>query len=458
MQYKIDSPILKDARCLAKTPDGVSGIRFKPLVYTNASEELLACRKTAWLGTGLDGCPTCDISGPDAVRFLNYYCTNADFSKAKYGRVRHVLMCNEKGQLLADGVLIRIGENRFRTYWLAPIIEIYAKICGINVQAERITNEFFFQLDGPKSLEILEAAAQTDLHDIAFAHWKEIGIAGKPVRVLRLGMSGALAYELHGANEDADTVYSAVRGAGREFGLRQLGRLQYCVNHTQAGYANQYIHYHFPYHSSGEQIDEMIGDYMNFSMPGSCMGNMEDYYVTPYDVGWGNLVNFNHEFVGKAALQEIAGIQPNRCVTLVWNAQDVGEVYASRFSGTDVEPFEDISGDLDWRTEENIGMRMDQVLIGDRKVGRTSGRINDYYHRRVISLAFIETAYSQDGTEVEILWGTPGKPQKRIRAIVAECPYYHGEYRNETFDVSAIPRKYATAVDQEIALSERSNA
>jgi hypothetical protein len=40
---------------------------------------------------------------------------------------------------------------------------------------------------------------------------------------------------------------------------------------------------------------------------------------------------------------------------------------------------------------------------------------------------------------VTVLWGTPGKPVKEVRAKVAAFPYYNEEYRNETFDVEKIP-------------------
>lgn len=443
MQFDIKSPVFEKIGTvsLSMVPGNeFGGTGFFPYNYTGAKDELLACRETAWLCTNLSQSPVYDIHGKEVIKFLNYYCVNSDFAGTKDNKGRHVLMCNDKGQLIADGVLIKISENHFRTYWLAPVIAVLAQASGMDVQGEFV-DEYFYQIDGPKSLEILEKASRSDLHDLKFAGHKMAKIDGKDVRILRLGMSGALAYEAHGPAKDADPVYAAIKEAGREFGIKPLGNRHYCVNHTQAGYPNQFIHFIYPYTTSGEFLAQALGNYMNFRLPGSCMEDMECYFVTPFDVKWDYLINYDHDFVGKETLLKLKQNPPQTCVTLEWNPVDVAEVYASQFSGMNVEPYEDISGPKDWGevAPTLIGFRVDRVLSGGKMVGRASGRINDYYHRRVISLAFIDREYAKEGTEVTVLWGTPGTPMKEIRAKVAAFPYYNEEYRNETFDVEKIP-------------------
>src|SRR3546814_4742755 len=98
--------------------------------------------------------------------------------------------------MLTDGVVIKIADDTFRTYWLNPVLEYYLKNSGMDVQGEDISfREYFYQIDGVKSLEILERAAECDLHDVKFARTRMIKIAGKDVRLIRLGMSGTLGYE-----------------------------------------------------------------------------------------------------------------------------------------------------------------------------------------------------------------------------------------------------------------------
>ena len=59
--------------------------------------------------------------------------------------------------------------------------------------------------------------------------------------------------------------------------------------------------------------------------------NIEDYYLTPYEIGYGSFVKFDHDFIGREALEKIAGQPHRRKVTFAWNADDVGKVIRSMF-------------------------------------------------------------------------------------------------------------------------------
>jgi hypothetical protein len=105
-------------------------------------------------------------------------------------------MCNDAGLIMAHGVIVRLGEEEFMTYWLMPWIDFLTESGDYDVQGENLTGKvFLFQVAGPRSLEILEAATGDDLHDIRFLRQRESTIAGTDVRVgstvnvLRLGMA-----------------------------------------------------------------------------------------------------------------------------------------------------------------------------------------------------------------------------------------------------------------------------
>jgi glycine cleavage system aminomethyltransferase T len=167
------------------------------------------------------------------------------------------------------------------------------------------------------------------------------------------------------------------------------------------------------------------------------------YYVTPYDAGWSYLVNFDHDFIGKGALKKITQNPPRVPVTLEWNTEDVGDVFMSQLRGRDTEPYDRIdypNGEISEAGKHC--MRVDYVLFDGKKIGVASGRTYAFYERRMISLAFIDKEHNMEGKELIVLWGTPGHPQKEIRAKVARFPYFNEEYRNETFDVNKIPRLY----------------
>ncbi len=178
--------------------------------------------------------------------------------------------------------------------------------------------------------------------------------------------------------------------------------------------------------------------YNNKFFVGSGNDDEENYFVTPDDIGWDYLINWEHDFIGKEALEAIGKNPPNTVVTLEWNAEDIGDVFASQFRGTAVEPYEaiDEAGD----TVDLPRFVVSKVLLDGKMVGRASGRIHDYYHRKEISLAFISKELAVEGQELVVLWGNNGGPQKEIRATVARFPYYNEELRNETFDVEKIPR------------------
>lgn len=431
-----------------KVCTGAAGIMnmgkgYMPIMFTTPKNELLGCRETAWLGCFLNISPVYDVWGPDAVKLLNYVCVNRDFAKLKVGGSRHAILCDEKGRMLADGVLMRKEENLYRTYWLAPVISYYVDTLGMDVHGKWVLDEFFFQIDGPRSLEIMEKVSRCDLHNLKFAQHKNIRIADTDVTIHRLGMSGCLAYEMHGDRSKAEDVYDAIAQAGEEFGIRRLGFVNYCRNHTQAGYPNQWIHYWYPWFD-----DEKLGEYVKncpyvnpmhkagYHFLGSAADNPQNAFVTPFDVKWEYLINYDHDFIGKAALEQLKKNPPRTAVTLEWDAGDVGKVFASQFMGKDTEPCDEIVSTGDGGEAPFF---MSKVLADGKMIGMTAGRSRDYYHRRMISLAFIDKAYAVEGKELTVIWGTNPATAMEVRATVAPFPYYNEEYRNETFDVEKIP-------------------
>ncbi|MGI6230990.1 MAG: hypothetical protein ACOYJL_08835 [Tractidigestivibacter sp.] len=430
---------------MSENPKG----KYMGAFYTGPRDELLAARNTAWLGYALCASPVYDVWGPDLCDLLNRVCVNRDFKRLKIGGSRHALFCNDRGQLLADGVLMRLDENLYRSYWLAPVLSFYVEVMapkwGLDVHGKWITNDFFIQIDGPKSLQIMEKAAHKDLHHLKFAQHDHIEIAGQPVTIHRLGMSGCLAYEMHGDMKYVEDVYGAIYEAGKEFGIRKLSWPNYTLNHTQGGYPNQWIHFRYPLGESGEELKKYwesipetkwgAGLISSFPATGSAADVPDAAYVTPFDVGWDYLINWDHDFVGKDALAEIAKNPPRKPVTLEWNAEDVGKVFAQQLTNSAVDPRDDISNVGD----NGANFKIHKVMKDGKLVGIASGRIVDFYHHQEISLCWLDSTLAELGTEVTVIWGTTPGLQSEIRAKVAPFPYYNEEMRNETFDVEKIP-------------------
>jgi glycine cleavage system aminomethyltransferase T len=428
-----------------------------PYEYTGCQDEILASKTSAWIGTSLMVSPFYDVKGPDVVKFFNSICVN-DFTKLSDNGIRHAIICNEKGQIVTDSVVHKIEENWFRSYWLNPPIEYLVQKCGMNIEGINMAGKLFFiQVSGEKSLEIIEAACEADLHDIKFGTHRKAKLAGKNIRILRLGMNGNLSYEVHGDIQDFDNVYRKIWEAGKKFGAKKLGFYTYSLfNHTEAGFPNIHGHYPLPWYETpglAEYLQDkpMVGFYnLNRRLWGSVGNDLECRFVTPYDNGWGSRVKFNHEFTGRAALEKIARNPPRKIVTLEWNADDVGAVFATQLKGNN-EACERIDKASEMSFQDNMTggpgegciYRADKVLANGKWIGISVGRIISYYYHTMISLAYIKPEYAVEGKELTLIWGTPGTPQKEIRVTVAPFPYLDPSFvRNENRDVSDIPRRF----------------
>ena len=422
-----------------------------PYEYEGVSREIGAYQTSAWIGTALMISPIFDVYGPDVTKFFNSICTN-DFTKLGLTGIRHAVICNEKGHILTDGVALKVAENRVRTYWLNPPLQYLAETSGMDIQVEDMTGrEYFIQIDGKRSLEILEDAFQADMHDIKFARHRIQMVDGKSVRVLRLGMSGNLAYEIHGDMADFAEIYGKVWASGQKFGAQKLGLHAYNLfNHTEAGFPNINLHYPLPWFESDAGMAKYMYEHpmqafynIKRELKGSVGDDLETRFMTPFDVGWDFLVKFNHEFTGRAALEELAKQRRRTPVTLEWNPQDVAAVYATMLTPGE-QPCEDITiqGSSFSNTRpagEGFTYRADKVFCGDEEVGISSGRIHSYTYNSMISLGFIKPELAVEGKELTVLWGTPGTRQMKISAKVARFPY-NGDYiRNENKDVEEIP-------------------
>ncbi|MDR1881476.1 MAG: hypothetical protein LBR26_01680 [Prevotella sp.] len=380
-------------------------------------------------------------------------CVNT-FKNFPVGKGKHAIMCNENGLVMADGILLHTDENEYISYFLSPYQDYVLAKSGFNAVGENLTGRvFLFQLGGPDSLAILEAASGENLHDIKFIHHRMSSIAGKKVRILRAGMAGSLGYEVHGRMEDALSVYDAIMQAGKSRNMRRLGMPAYNMTHWENGFPNSFLDYLPPWYDDAGFAGMMasmlpgMGDtasrigggkanhgYSNTRFTGSAGNDAAKWFKNPVELGWAKMINFNHDFVGKSALEKIVKENKRTMVTLEWNVDDVLEIHRSQL--TDGTPYQDISASDDVNYGNSV-YHADIVLSGDKDIGISTGRMVSPYYQRMISLCTIDTEFSAIGSEVTVLWGEPGTKQKRVRATVARFPYMD-ENRNETVDVSTL--------------------
>lgn len=423
--------------------------------FTGWRHEATAWKEAAYLGASLSMAPVYRVKGPDAVRFLSDHFVN-NFETLKTGGIRHGIMCDAQGRIIADGVVMKVDDDEFVGYWLNPVMEYKLSRGDYDAVGEDLSGQvFLYQVGGPRSLEIIERATGEDLHDLPFARHRTANIGGHPVRILRLGMAGTLSYEIHGSSAGAHEVYRLLAEAGEQYGLVKLGRRAYMLNHTEDGFPQAYYHYPYPWYEDPEfaaWLDERPGAgffAFNPRLLGSVGADAEIRYMTPFDTGWAGRIHWDHEFVGREALAAVPEESKRRVVTLEWNSKDVVDVYASQFHDGPSYDQMDHPNDMAWdsgvvddRTGQmrTFGFHADWVLAGGGKVGIASGRAISLSYNRMISLAFLDPAFAEEGAEVTVLWGAPGGLQKQIRARVARFPYLDAP-SNQFFDTASIPRQ-----------------
>ncbi len=364
-----------------------------------------------------------EITGPDALRFFRETGVNSVENFA-IGQAKHLVQCSSRGKVAAEGILLRLGEDRFRTQAGPAIWSGFLLSQGGYDIEWREVQTFQLQVQGPTALGVCERATGQSLSDVKFMHFVQVQIAGHDVLALRQGMAGEIGFEFHGDVEHLEEVEAAIFAAGAEVGIRRLGRRTAMINHLEAAFPTitwNYMPDNFMPESDGFAEFRATAFDMKGLVPairGSYEGeSIADYCFTPYELGWGRSVKFDHEFRGKEALEAEVAEGPRRVrVTLEYDAEDVVDIYASLFTD-DPYDYLDIPHPQRWI------IWTDSVEVDGVNRGVASCPGYSVYFKKVLALAFVDPALAEPGTNVDVVWGAPGNRQKRIRATVAPAPY-----------------------------------
>ena len=173
-----------------------------------------------------------EISGPDAAAFLERIYTGR-FANLKVGMTRYALMLDEAGVIVDDGVVARLGEQRFYfTTTTTGAANVYREMTRLNTQwgmqvgIVNVTGAYAaVNLAGPRSRDPLARLTNLDLSAEAFPYLgvREAEIAGVPARLLRVGFVGELGYEIHAPADRACVLWDALMETGRVSGIRPFG-------------------------------------------------------------------------------------------------------------------------------------------------------------------------------------------------------------------------------------------
>ena len=224
-----------------------------------------------------------EVQGPDAATFLDYIYPN-NIGNLAVGRDRYTVMLNEDGEIIDDVVVMRRAEDCF---WVSTLYGtqaddwFYFKSENYDVDCSEITEDWhMFSVQGPKSKDVVESLTGGEVALKFFQH-DEFKIADCDVLINRGGFTGEKwGYEVYCAADDADAVQDAIDAAVQAAGSREITEFQVFAwtLPTEAGFY-----------------------YMR-----------DLAHTNPFEVGLAEKINWDKEFIGKAALLKIKESGPAR--------------------------------------------------------------------------------------------------------------------------------------------------
>ncbi|MFI7583474.1 aminomethyl transferase family protein [Kocuria sp. M1N1S27] len=424
--------------------------------FTNWRDEQQAWRRTSVLFDQSHHMADLNIKGPDALKLIRNTAVNS-VENWQVNQAKQYVAVNEEGQLIGDNILFRNEEDEFQAVGVPPTInwlQYHAATGGYDVEIwrdnpsyGRVGNPkvYRYEVQGPGAMDVIRDAIGEEVPNVKFFHGTRFTIAGKTVRALRHGMAGEPGFEFVGPWEDRDAVIGAIMEAGEKHGMVRVGGRAYLTNSLESGWLPRPLPAFYSGASTADFRAWLPSDDIDsgVSLGGSLHSkDLEDYYFSPYDVGYGKIVKFDHDFIGRAALEaqvDSGRAQANKKVTLVWNGDDVEKAFGSMFHPGVGAKY------INQPIAHYATYHYDRIESGEGNlIGRSCHTGYSANERSMLSVSVVAAEYAEPGTEVEVIWGEPtpsSKPavedhkQVRIRATVQPAPLVtkaRTEYRSNT--------------------------
>jgi vanillate/3-O-methylgallate O-demethylase len=386
------------------------------------------------------------ISGGDALKLLSDTAINSMQGFA-VNKAKQYVPTTPSGHVIGDGILFYLAPEEFLYVGRAPAsnwLRYQAASGGYKVDVQLddrspmrpmgkpvMRSVWRFQIQGPNAWAVIEKLNGGKLEQLKFFNLSTMNIAGRTVRTLRHGMSGAPGLEIWGPYEQQEEVRAAILSAGQEFGIVPCGSRAYPSNTLESGWIPSPL----PAIYTGDALKgcrqwlPADGYEATGSIGGSFVSDkIEDYYLNPWELGYGQFVKFDHDFHGREALQKVTPETQRKKVTLAWNPADMAKIMASLFN-PDGEQYKFFDVPLANYASSNYDRVVDAA---GKTVGVSMFTGYSYNEKQALSLATIDPRIPV-GTEVRVVWGeenggtkkTTVEPHQQIevRAVVSPLPY-----------------------------------
>jgi vanillate/3-O-methylgallate O-demethylase len=383
------------------------------------------------------------LGGSDLIPKLSGISPNT-FANFRPGVAKQLISVNHAGYVIGDGILFYHSDEREGLVLIGHHILIdwvrynaeKAEAAGQDVHHRLEANSamrggvdptyFRYEIQGPEADHVMEKLWGGPVPDVKFFHIADLEIAGVPVKALRHGMAGQPGFEFYGNYADGQTVIEAMMAAGAEYGIRRVGAKAYSSSPLESGWVPT------PFPAIWDDDFAEYREWLPAARAGSIGGSLSstdvhDYQFTPFDLGLGRSVKFDHDFHGREALEKIAAAPARRKVTLLWNSDDVAAIVKSQVEPGIPAKF------LDFPKARYGFYQMDTVEVDGRQVGISSDAGYVSNEQLYMSLATLDNDVPE-GAIVDVVWGEdpisrkPQVDQKhrqvKVRATVAPAPYH----------------------------------
>lgn len=423
--------------------------------YTHWAEEQRAWREGVALMDQSFHMTDLYVKGPDVIRLLSDISVN---SYAKFGKdkAKQIVCVNEDGYLIGDSIVFGLEDDEVNIVGRPMIpnwVQYHAETGGYDVTVTRDERKlddpdnrrltYRYEVQGPRALELLNEVNEGGPLTTKFFNMGEITIAGCKARTLSHGMGGAQGLEIFGPFDEGEKVKAALIEAGRAYGLRRVGSRAYASAAAESGWVPSVLPAIYTGEAMAGYRDWLAANaFEAVSTLGGSMktGNVEDYYLTPWDLDYGRVVKFDHDFIGRAALEKMAEGPHRKKVTLVWKPEDVLAVQAGTMDDQGLP-----TKQMDMPAAHYAAYPHDIVSKDGKQVGISIAPAYSANERAWISLAILNPDVAEIGTEVSVTWGEPdggsSKPtverhrQIDVRAEVQPWPIHEASrltYRAQT--------------------------
>ena len=425
------------------------GMYVYPIVaaeFSNWRTEQVAWRNSAVLFDQTHHMDELTVEGPDAASFLDHIGINS-FANFDLNRAKHFVPVTPAGHVVGDMIIFREREDKFVLVGRAPTANWVKFQQAIGKYKVRLAHDprsdsrpdgkaiyrthYRFQIQGPDANKIFEKVNGGPVPDVKFFHVDWINVGSRRVRALRHGMAGAPGLEIWGPYADKHYIQSTVLQAARDAGvnLQLVGTRAYSTNTLESGWIPSPL----PGIYTGDGMLQEYRDWLGAdsyeaigSIGGSFVSNkIEDYYVNPFELGYGFYVGWKSDFIGKDALLKMKDGKNRKKVTLEWNRDDLLKVVASSFE--EGIPYKWI----DLPQPNYASTSADMLMLDKRMVGMSMFNGYSFNERCMLSLGVVDESV-QIGDQLTLIWGEPettGKTstephrQAEIRVLVSPTPY-----------------------------------